>query len=137
MLMILRSIVFSPWLLAIRRVNRWSTYTSFVQKIICSNFVLDSKEKQQIIDLSPIKIPTCLRLRDSFEQVINQSSDPLLSTAPVPKHSSISLETETSLSQDEELSFFKHNILRQQTSLRDKANLDRSSNTFIVLNWYF
>ncbi len=55
----------------------------------------------------------------------------------MPKHSSISLETETSLSQDEELSFFKHNILRQQTSLRDKANLDRSSNTFIVLNWYF
>ena len=48
------------------------------------------------------------------------------------KHSSISLATETSLSQDEELSFFKHNILRQQTSLRNKANLDRPSNTFVV-----
>jgi hypothetical protein len=98
---------------------------------------LDSKEKQQIVDEPPITIPTCVHLRDWSEQTINQSSDSLLSTAAIPKHSSNSLEMKTSPSQDENLSFSKHDISRQESSRKDATSLDRLSNIFIKIFLHF
>ncbi|CAF2384378.1 unnamed protein product [Rotaria sp. Silwood2] len=81
----------------------------------------------QAIQEPPNANPTNVYLHNMFEQTTNQSSDPLLSTARIPKHSSTSLQTTASS---------RHDTQHKPAFDKGKANFDALSNVFITAYSY-